>query len=1155
MFNAIHLRKLLPFVTILFFSLTALSQPLSNLRQKTISTAGQSIRLDSFSIVPNSVKISNVEPSDYSIDHPSAMLFWIRKPSQQMVSIEYRVFPFSLNAASRRMSFDSIFYRFNIPGNQLTGKKGSDRPIDFGKINSNGSLGRSLSFGNRQDAVFNSSLNLQMNGYMGDSIQINAAISDNNIPIQPDGNTQNLNEFDQVYIRFSKDKWKLAVGDLDIRQSDLYYLNFYKRLQGLSFETENRINAKTNNSLLASGAIAKGKFTRNVFQGIEGNQGPYRLKGANQEQFFIVLAGTERVFIDGQMMQRGEDQDYTINYNTAEITFMQKQMISKDKRIQVEFEYADRNYLNTQLFFNNTLEINKKLQISVGYFGNGDARNSPINQTLNANQKQFLSDVGDNTLNAFYPSAVADTFATGNILYQKLDSTYAVGKKATVYVYQPTKRSDLYSLSFIDVGAGAGNYVLDPNAAANGKVYKWIAPNAQTGAKSGNYEPVVLLVAPKKQSLVSVATTWNMNEQTQLVADMAVSKYDLNRFSSKDKSNDDGYAARLILKNKKMLQENKGLSLQSDLNLEYASASFRPVERLRSVEFTRDWGLDLMAGAASEKILNASFLLENKQSHQLKYVLGSYARNIDFNASRHQLEHHLNQKGWIINNQVAVTSFKDDLKNGQFFRPTLSIAKRISSMSGREIGLGYSKENTVSRFNANDSITPGSFAFSTFQLYTQSDPTQLNKWGIKYFTRSDDLPDGKQMLQKDNSNNLNINGEWMSNEHHQVRFNATYRKLNVANNLAAPLADESMLGRLEYFTDLWNGAIAGNTLYELGGGQEPRRDFTYIEVPVGQGEYTWIDFNSDGIQQLNEFEVAKFRDQAKFLRIFTPTNEFIRSNNLQFNYNLVFNPSLALEGDEGSVMKAFLKRLYLQSALQVSQKQLTSVERILNPFKGMIQDTSLITFDQVQSHSASFNKFSQIWGMDLNFLQSSNRAFLSYGYETRRLRDLSLKIRSNWLKMFTVDLIGRLNRNILETPNFGNRNFNILSQSIEPRITFTQGTTLRLQSSYKWDKKQNKGPENALINSLNLEGKYNLVSNTSITSRITFSNIQFNGIASSSLGYVMLDGLQPGKNFLWTLDLTKRISSFIEMSVQYEGRRSGSSGLVNIGRAQVRAIL
>ena len=217
-----YLKQVFQLFISLFFVAAAFSQPLSNLRQKTISTAGQSIRLDSLSIVPHSVKISNVDPSDYSIDHPSAMLFWIRKPSQQLVSIEYRVFPFSLTGASRRMSFDSIFYRFNIAGNQLTGKKGSDRPIDFGKINSNGSLGRSLSFGNRQDAVFNSSLNLQLNGYMGDSILINAAISDNNIPIQPDGNTQNLNEFDQVYIRFSKDKWKLAVGDLDIRQSDRY---------------------------------------------------------------------------------------------------------------------------------------------------------------------------------------------------------------------------------------------------------------------------------------------------------------------------------------------------------------------------------------------------------------------------------------------------------------------------------------------------------------------------------------------------------------------------------------------------------------------------------------------------------------------------------------------------------------------------------------------------------------------------------------------------------------------------------------------------------------------------------------------------------------------------------------------------------------------
>lgn len=1139
----------------LFFVVTAFSQPLNNLRQKTISTDNLYIQLDSLSIVPNTFIIKNVAPTDYSINLSNAVLFWIKKPPFKTVELTYRVFPFSIPSASQRMSYDSILYRFNIAGKQLVGRDQSARPLDFGKINSNGSLGRSLSFGNRQDAVFNSSLNLQLNGYMGDSIMIDAAISDNNIPIQPDGNTQNLNEFDQVFIRFSKDQWKLSVGDLDLRQGDLYFLNFYKRLQGFSYETQNRVSESLNNSLLASGAIAKGKFTRNIFQGIEGNQGPYRLKGANQELFFIVLAGTERVFIDGTLMQRGEDQDYTINYNTAEVSFTQKQMISKDKRIQIEFEYADRSYLNTQFYFNNRLDISNRLKVTVGFFGNGDAKNSPINQSLNANQKQFLSAVGDNTLDAFYPSAVADTFTLGNTFYRKLDSVYAPGKTETVYVYQPNKMNSVFSLSFVDMGEGKGNYVVDLNAAANGKVYKWIAPNPQTGLKNGKYEPVVLLVAPKKQRLISVASEWTVNDQTQVFTDLAASKFDINSFSSKDKANDNGYAARMKIKNKKNLNALTGLVLQTELNAEYASATFKPVERLRTVEFTRDWGLDLQVGSAEEKIVNAAFLLENKKAHQLKYAFGSYLRNSNFNADRQELEHRINLGGWVANNHFTLTNLKDGFKSGHFFRPTLDLSKQFPAFHGREVAFRYSAENTVSRFNQTDSIAPGSFSFSTFQVATQSDPSQLNKWGIKYFTRADALPSGRVMLDQDRSDNLNINGEWMSNEHHQLRGNATYRRLNATGLYTGKYAEESILGRVEYFANLWKDAVTGNALYELGGGQEPRRDFTFFEVPAGQGEYTWIDFNKDGIQQLNEFEVAKFRDQAKYLRIFTPTNEFIRSNNLQFNYNLIFNPALALNGSGPTIANAVLKRIYLQSSLQVSQKQLSGDKRTLNPFQGLIQDTNLIVFDQIQSHSFSFNKFSQVWGVDLNFLQSSNRAFLSYGYETRRLRDLSFKIRSNWWKMFTLDLMGKLSRNILETPNFGNRNFNILSQAIEPKITFTKGTNLRLQSSFKWDQKENGGTENAMIRSFMLDGKYNLVSKTSISSRVTMSTIAFNGIGSTSLAYIMLDGLQPGRNLLWTIDMTKRISSFIEMSIQYEGRRSGNSGLVNIGRAQVRAIL
>lgn len=1118
--------------------------------------------LDTASIVPQTFKIEGIAEEDYRLDFVRSILYWNKKPASESVTVSYRVFPFKLNPVTQRMRYDSIMnnmaltpYEFN---NDLTdAQKGI---FNFGTLNAQGSFGRQISFGNSQDAVLNSTLNLQLSGLLGDSIQIQAAITDNNIPIQPDGNTQQLNEFDRVFLQFSKKNWQLNLGDIDIRQNQSYFLNFYKRLQGVSFQTENKIGEKNTSKTLVSGSIAKGKFTRNVFDNttvpnLEGNQGPYRLRGANNEMFFIVLANTERVFIDGQLMQRGEDQDYVINYNTAEITFTPRRMITKDSRIQIEFEYADRNFLNANFYASQELDFNKRLKLRVGAFTNSDAKNSQINQELSVQQKQFLANLGDSVQRAFFESAVLDTFSASKVLYEKVYYNPGTGIDS-FYQYSTNPLVANYSVSFTDVGVARGSYVLD-NIAANGKVYKFV------GKGLGQFDPITQLVTPKTQQLINVGVDYALTQHTTVKTEVAMSKYDVNTFSKINNGDDKGYAAKVQIDNVKEFKTKNKLQLLTGIDYEYVQKKFKPLERLRSVEFTRDWGLPVVVQPETENIIRANLGLKNNKKHSFNYRFINYTRGDDYKGFQNAINHAADWKGWRLNNEFVITNSDATVDKGVFLRPTIDMSKRFAALDNWQLGVRYALEQNINRNKATDTLTPLSFSFDSYSLYLKSDDAKRNRYSATFFTRSDKYASGKDFVRGDRSLNLNLQAEILSNANRQFYLNTTFRKLKVYDTtVSKQKEDETILGRAEYVMNEWKGLLTGNVLYEVGAGQEQKRDYAYIEVPAGTGQYAWIDYDNDGVQQLNEFELAAFPDQAKFYRIFTPTNEFIKANYVTFNYSLNLNPRALLNTAATKGFKQFVSRLNFSTSMQVNKKSIAKGSFEFNPFQYAVNDTALVTLNTIFANTLSFNRLSSVWGIDVSNLRNDGKSLLTYGYESRKVNDWSTKFRLNLSRSVSFTLNARKGSNSLLTPNaqFDNRNYNLKINSVEPMLVFIKGTVFRISTGYKYENKRNKpvfGGEKSNSNAFNLETKYNVLQNSSITGKFTFNNIGYksaNNAGASTVSYIMLDGLLPGKNFLWSLTLTKRLLNNLELNFQYDGRKPASSNTVHIGRASLTAL-
>ena len=83
-----------------------------------------------------------------------------------------------------------------------------------------GSISRGITVGNTNNLGVTSSLNLQLDGQLADDLFINAVITDQQVPFQPEGNTQQIQDFDKVLVNLYNDKFSLMAGDVVLRTTD-----------------------------------------------------------------------------------------------------------------------------------------------------------------------------------------------------------------------------------------------------------------------------------------------------------------------------------------------------------------------------------------------------------------------------------------------------------------------------------------------------------------------------------------------------------------------------------------------------------------------------------------------------------------------------------------------------------------------------------------------------------------------------------------------------------------------------------------------------------------------------------------------------------------------------------------------------------------------
>ncbi|MEZ4686714.1 MAG: hypothetical protein R3B47_11795 [Bacteroidia bacterium] len=709
-----------------------------------------------------------------------------------------------------------------IPGGSNIAGREDDILADS-RLHRSGAISRAITVGNRQGLAVNSGLRLQLEGDLGGGLSVVGSITDENIPIQPSGTTQQLSDFDRVFLQLRKGNGALTVGDFEESQKNTRFANFYRNVQGAQVKIKEKDWQGS-----ASASLAKGRFHTNSIQGIEGVSGPYRLTGRNGERFFIILAGSEAVYLNGKKMLRGETNDYVINYNTAEVYFTANHLITSVTRIVVDFEYADFNYARTLMTTQASGQsTNKRLDWGASYVRDADNARAPIfDQELFDLYRDSLALLGD-AEQALTSGVLVDSVYNDEQVRYALIDTVVSGQTYPIFKRSTSPETAVYRVSFTRFGPGEGDYRRVFKAAENATVFEWVAPDSLTGLSQGDYAPLRRWALPRQLQVADLRFSYDVSKKLKIFGEAAVSNEDRNRLSRQDDGDNTDLAVRSGIR-WQGVELADSLYLEGEAWYQRVGQRYENIDRLYQAEYNRIWDIRGEEPRADEQIVLGKNRFNWRNELFFEIEQGLRTNGPESRSHRQVYTIESSKAGWL-QGSFSLTQIQTELDSAALSsRWTRQEGDIFWPIQKLRPGVVIWNENREA-FRA-DSLSQNSFNFVDLKPYLRFSGKKL-EWLLSYNRRRESEFLQGEIREKAIGQSWAANIGWTPSAFN-LQGNLAYRRFDVVDSLFEAVGVESVRALNTNVQGRWspkNRWAMGSFLYEVTAEQTARQEVRFVE--------------------------------------------------------------------------------------------------------------------------------------------------------------------------------------------------------------------------------------------------------------------------------------------------------------------------------------